>query len=130
MTEEFTAKYREDMAQLNALPPTLEPHATHNIEPMIALTRTLIEKGHAYESQGHVLFAVESMPDYGKLSRRSLDDMLAGARVEVADYKRHPGGFRPVETGGGRRSRLGQPLGARPAGLAPGVFGHDPGAPR
>jgi len=93
VTEEFTVKYREDMAQLNALPPTLEPCATHNIDPMIELTRTLIEKGHAYESQGHVLFAVESMQDYGKLSKRSLDDMLAGARVEVADYKRHPGDF-------------------------------------
>lgn len=93
VTDEFTAKYRQDMAALNALEPTLEPHATHNIDAMIELTRTLIEKGHAYESQGHVLFAVESMPDYGKLSRRSLDDMLAGARVEVADYKRHPGDF-------------------------------------
>jgi cysteinyl-tRNA synthetase len=93
VTAEFTAKFREDMAQLNALPPTLEPHATHNLEPMIALTQALIDKGHAYESQGHVLFAVESMEDYGKLSRRSLDDMLAGARVEVADYKRHPGDF-------------------------------------
>ena len=93
VTDEFTRKYREDMAELNALPPTLEPHATHNIQPMIELTRTLIEKGHAYESQGHVLFAVESMADYGKLSGRVLDDMLAGARVEVADYKRHPGDF-------------------------------------
>ena len=93
VTEEFTAKFREDMAQLNALPPTLEPHATHNIEPMIALTQTLIAKGHAYESQGHVLFSVESMADYGALSGRSLEDMLAGARVEVADYKRHPGDF-------------------------------------
>jgi cysteinyl-tRNA synthetase len=93
VTDEYTAKYREDMAQLNALPPTLEPHATHNIEAMLVLTRKLIDKGHAYESQGHVLFAVESMPDYGKLSGRSLDDMLAGARVEVADYKRHPGDF-------------------------------------
>lgn len=93
VTEEFTNKFREDMAQLNALPPTLEPRATHNIDAMIALTATLLEKGHAYESQGHVLFAVESMADYGKLSRRSLDDMLAGARVEVADYKRHPGDF-------------------------------------
>ncbi|MEQ9396755.1 cysteine--tRNA ligase [Haliea sp.] len=93
VTAEFTVKYREDMAALNALPPTLEPHATHNIDAMIALTETLIEKGHAYESQGHVLFAVESMPDYGRLSKRSLDDMLAGARVEVADYKRHPGDF-------------------------------------
>jgi cysteinyl-tRNA synthetase len=93
ITDEYTAKYREDMAQLNALTPTLEPHATHNIEAMIELTRKLIDKGNAYESQGHVLFAVESMPDYGKLSGRSLDDMLAGARVEVADYKRHPGDF-------------------------------------
>ena len=93
VTDEFTAKYREDMAQLNALPPTLEPHATHNIAAMIALTSTLLEKGHAYESQGHVLFAVESMADYGKLSNRSLEDMRAGARVEVADYKRHPGDF-------------------------------------
>ena len=93
VTEEYTAIYREDMAELNALDPTLEPRATHNIEPMIALTETLIAKGHAYESQGHVLFAVDSMPDYGKLSGRSLDDMLAGARVEVADYKRHPGDF-------------------------------------
>jgi cysteinyl-tRNA synthetase len=93
VTDEYTAKYRQDMEQLNALPPTLEPHATHNIQAMIELTRTLVDKGHAYESEGHVLFAVESMPDYGKLSRRVLDDMLAGARVEVADYKRHPGDF-------------------------------------
>jgi len=93
VTDEYTAKYREDMAELNALPPSLEPHATHNIDAMIALTSTLIEKGHAYESQGHVLFAVESMEDYGKLSNRSIDDMLAGARVQVADYKRHPGDF-------------------------------------
>lgn len=93
VTDEYTAIYREDMAQLNALDPTLEPRATHNIEAMVALTETLVAKGHAYESQGHVLFAVDSMPDYGKLSGRSLDDMLAGARVEVADYKRHPGDF-------------------------------------
>tara|TARA_R100000005_G_scaffold67464_1_gene35571 strand:+ start:5514 stop:6890 length:1377 start_codon:yes stop_codon:yes gene_type:complete len=93
VTAEFTDKYREDMAALNALPPTLEPHATHHIDGMIALTETLLAKGHAYISEGHVLFAVESMPDYGRLSGRSLDDMLAGARVEVADYKRHPGDF-------------------------------------
>jgi cysteinyl-tRNA synthetase len=93
ITEEYTDKYREDMAQLNALPPTLEPHATHNIDAMIKLTQILLDKGHAYEAQGHVLFAVESMEDYGKLSKRVLDDMLAGARVEVADYKRHPGDF-------------------------------------
>ncbi len=93
VTAEFTAKFREDMAQLNTLQPSLEPHATQHIEPMVALTETLIEKGHAYVSEGHVLFAVESMADYGKLSGRSLDDMLAGARVAVAHYKRHPGDF-------------------------------------
>ncbi|MFT6286131.1 MAG: cysteinyl-tRNA synthetase [Alcanivorax sp.] len=93
VTAEFTLKYREDMAELNALAPTLEPHATHNIKPMIEMTEILISKGHAYESQGHVLFAVESMEDYGKLSNRKLEDMLAGARVEVAGYKRHPGDF-------------------------------------
>ena len=92
-TAEFTRKYREDMGALNVLAPTIEPHATHHIPEMIALTRTLIDKGHAYESAGHVLFAVQSMPDYGKLSGRSLEDMLAGARVEVADYKRYPGDF-------------------------------------
>ena len=59
---EFTTKYREDMAGLNVLPPVMEPQATHHIPEMIALTETLIEKGHAYESEGHVLFAVQSMP--------------------------------------------------------------------
>ena len=93
VTDEFTAHYREDMAELNALPPSMEPHATRNIGPMISLVEALIAKGHAYESQGHVLFAVESMDDYGRLSKRNLEDMLAGARVEVADYKRHPGDF-------------------------------------
>lgn len=93
ITEEFTDKYREDMLQLNTLAPSLEPRATENIASMIALTQVLVDKEHAYESEGHVLFAVESMEHYGALSGRSLDDMLAGARVEVADYKRHPGDF-------------------------------------
>ncbi|MEQ8263450.1 cysteine--tRNA ligase [Pseudohaliea sp.] len=93
VTDEFTAKYREDMAQLGALPPTLEPHATENIDAMVRLTERLVERGHAYAADGHVLFAVESMANYGRLSGRRLEDMLAGARVEVADYKRHPGDF-------------------------------------
>jgi cysteinyl-tRNA synthetase len=93
ITEEFTDKYREDMLQLNTLEPSMEPRATQNIASMIALTQVLVDKEHAYESDGHVLFAVESMEHYGELSGRSLDDMLAGARVEVADYKRHPGDF-------------------------------------
>ncbi|MCK2169587.1 cysteine--tRNA ligase, partial [Thalassospira xiamenensis] len=66
---------------------------TDHIGDMLTMIETLIAKGHAYQADGHVLFAVESMPDYGKLSGRNLEDMLAGARVEVADYKRHPGDF-------------------------------------
>ena len=93
LTERFTVAFAEDMAALKALPPTIVPKATDHIGDMIAMIETLIAKGHAYEADGHVLFAVESMPDYGKLSHRNLDDMLAGARVEVADYKRHPGDF-------------------------------------
>ncbi|MBM7334630.1 MAG: cysteine--tRNA ligase [Alcanivorax sp.] len=93
LTGRFTAAFREDMAALGALEPSITPLATDHIGDMIAMIETLIAKGHAYESQGHVLFAVESMPDYGKLSGRNLEDMLAGARVEVADYKRHPGDF-------------------------------------
>ncbi|MDJ0878335.1 MAG: cysteine--tRNA ligase [Halieaceae bacterium] len=92
-TNEYTGKYREDMGALGVLAPTLEPHATHHIAEMIAMTETLVEKGHAYVADGNVLFAVQSMDDYGKLSGRNLDDMLAGARVEVADYKRYPGDF-------------------------------------
>jgi cysteinyl-tRNA synthetase len=93
VTEEFTDKYREDMAQLNALSPDLEPRATENIEPMRDLITQLIARGHAYAAEGHVLFDVTSMPSYGALSGRNLEDMLAGARVEVADYKRNPGDF-------------------------------------
>ena len=93
VTQEFTDKYREDMAQLNTLSPDLEPRATENIVPMLDLIAQLVERGHAYPADGHVLFDVTSMPSYGALSGRNLDDMLAGARVEVADYKRSPGDF-------------------------------------
>jgi len=93
VSTEITQKYREDMAALNALAPTIEPMATEHIDDMISLTERLIAEGHAYEADGHALFAVESMPTYGELSGRKLEDMMAGARVEVADYKRHPGDF-------------------------------------
>jgi cysteinyl-tRNA synthetase len=66
------------MASLNALSPTIEPMATEHIDDMIALTERLIAEGHAYEAEGHVLFSVESMPGYGALSGRKLEDMLAG----------------------------------------------------
>ena len=93
LTERFTDAFRDDMAALNTLQPDIVPKATDHIGEMTAMIETLIAKGHAYEADGHVLFAVESMPDYGKLSGRNLEDMRAGARVEVADYKRHPGDF-------------------------------------
>ena len=93
VSREFTEKYRQDMSALNALPPSIEPMATEHIAEMIALTERLMAQGHAYESDHHVLFAVESMNGYGALSGRNLDDMRAGARVEVADYKRHSGDF-------------------------------------
>ena len=93
LTQEFTDKFRKDMAALNNLDPSIEPQATAHVEGMLDLTARLIERGHAYVSEGHVLFDVTSMEDYGELSGRNLEDMLAGARVEVASYKRHPGDF-------------------------------------
>ncbi len=93
ITERFTDIYNEDMQALGVLPPDIEPRATAHMPEMIAMIAQLIETGHAYESDQHVLFSVTSYPDYGKLANRSLDDMQAGARVEVADYKRHPGDF-------------------------------------
>ena len=85
--------FHEDMKALNTLPPTHEPRATEYIDEMVALIRTLIEKKHAYEAEGHVLFHVPSMPDYGALSRLSRDELIAGARVDVAPYKRDPADF-------------------------------------
>ncbi|WP_422364683.1 cysteine--tRNA ligase [Pyruvatibacter mobilis] len=85
--------YQKDMAGLGALTPTHEPRATDYVDGMVAMVQTLIDKGHAYETEGHVLFDVSSDKDYGQLSSRSLDDMIAGARVEVAPYKRNATDF-------------------------------------
>ncbi|MGL6161726.1 cysteine--tRNA ligase [Microbulbifer sp.] len=93
LSARFAQAYFEDMAALNNLEPDVTPYATGHLPEMIAMIERLIEKGHAYEAEGHVLFAVESMDGYGKLSKRSLDDMLAGARVEVAPYKKYAGDF-------------------------------------
>ena len=93
LTQEFTDKFRQDMAALNNLEPSIEPQATEHVEAMLDLATRLIERGHAYVAEGHVLFDVTSMDDYGELSGRQLDDMLAGARVDVASYKRHSGDF-------------------------------------
>ena len=93
LTTETTAMYHADMAALNALPPDVEPRATEHIPQMIAMIERLIESGNAYAADGHVLFNVPSMTNYGKLSRRSLKEMIAGARVEVAPYKKDPADF-------------------------------------
>ncbi|KIT15200.1 cysteine--tRNA ligase [Jannaschia aquimarina] len=93
ITDETLRWYHEDMEALGNLPPDHEPRATEWIDRMIEMTAALIAKGHAYEAQGHVLFAVATDPDYGSLSNRSTDDMFAGARVEVAPYKRDPMDF-------------------------------------
>lgn len=93
ITDRYTAIYREDMAALGIQPPDIEPHATDHIPHIIVMIEQLIAAGHAYAAEGHVLFAVDSYPAYGQLSRRSLDEMIAGARVEVAPYKRQPGDF-------------------------------------
>jgi cysteinyl-tRNA synthetase len=106
LTERTAKQFHEDMVALGTLPPDVEPRATDHIAEMIAMIETLIEKGNAYEADGHVMFDVPSMPDYGKLSRHSRDELVAGARVEVY-------------------TRLGQPLGTWPSGLAYRMLGHE-----
>ena len=93
ITDRYTAAYREDMAALGVAPPDLEPAATAHIPQIVAMIERLVAAGHAYEAEGHVLFAVGSFAGYGKLSGRDPEEMLAGARVEVAPYKRDPGDF-------------------------------------
>ena len=93
VTERTTADFHADMAALGALPPDQEPRATAHIAEMIMIIQRLIASGHAYAAEGHVLFAVGSDPSYGKLSGRSQDELLAGARIDVAPYKRDAGDF-------------------------------------
>jgi len=93
ITERYERFYLEDMRALGVRDPDLAPHATQEIAPMVALIERLVERGNAYEADGHVLFSVRSDPDYGVLSRRDRDAMIAGARVEVAPYKRDPADF-------------------------------------
>lgn len=102
ITQETYQWYLDDMHALNVADPDYRPRATEFVGEMIELVRLLLLNGHAYEAAGHVLFAVDSMPDYGFLSGRSMKEMVAGARVEVADYKRNPADFilwKPSEAG-------------------------------
>ena len=93
LTERTAAAYQSDMGRLGALSPEVEPRATQYVGEMIALIERLIARGHAYPAEGHVLFSVPSMEDYGRLSRRSRDELIAGARVEVAPYKKDAADF-------------------------------------
>jgi cysteinyl-tRNA synthetase len=93
ITERYERFYLEDMGALGVQPPTSAPHATQEIPAMVEMIERLVGLGHAYEAEGHVLFSVPSDPDYGVLSRRDREQMIAGARVEVAPYKRDPADF-------------------------------------
>ena len=93
LTARTTEAFHRDMAALGALEPSVEPRATQTIPEMIAIIERLIGRGHAYAAEGHVLFSVPSMADYGRLSGRDREEMIAGARVEVAPYKRDPADF-------------------------------------
>ena len=93
ITERTLAEYRADIAALGNLPPDIEPRATDTIREIVVLIERLVASGHAYAAEGHVLFSVPSFADYGKFSGRSPDELLAGARVEVAPYKRDAGDF-------------------------------------
>ena len=113
VTETTDRQFHEDVAALGCLPPTAEPRATEHIAEMRVLIERLVQSGNAYVEEDHVLFSVETMPDYGKLARRSLDEMIAGARVEVAPYKRAPMDFVLWKP-----SKPGEPAWPSPAGIA------------
>lgn len=93
ISRRYTKAYHKDMAALGVGMPTIEPRATDHIPQMITMIEKLIADGHAYATDGHVLFSIESFAEYGALSGRDLREMVAGARVEVADFKKHPGDF-------------------------------------
>ena len=93
IADRYTQAYHADLKQLGVEQPDAEPRATENVGQIIEMIESLIDKGHAYEAEGHVLFDVPSFPTYGSLSNRDREEMLAGARIEVAPYKRDPGDF-------------------------------------
>jgi cysteinyl-tRNA synthetase len=112
VTEKTDEQFHEDVAALGCLPPTVEPRATEHIEEMKVLIERLVKSGNAYVAEEHVLFSVPSMPDYGKLSKRSLDEMIAGARVDVAAYKKSDMDFVLWKP-----SKPGEPAWPSPAGI-------------
>ncbi len=113
VTEKTDGQFHEDVAALGCLPPTVEPRATDHIAEMKTLIERLIASGHAYVAEGNVLFSVPSMSDYGRLSKKPLDELIAGARVEIAAYKKHPQDFVLWKP-----SAPGEPAWPSPAGIA------------
>jgi cysteinyl-tRNA synthetase len=113
LTEQTYRCFREDVAALGCLTPTIEPRATEHIADMRTLIERLLTSGHAYVAEDHVLFQVSSMPEYGQLSKRSLDEMVAGARVDIAPFKRDPMDFVLWKP-----SKAGEPAWPSPAGIA------------
>src|SRR4029077_8579539 len=113
VTEQTDRQFHRDVAALSCLPPTVEPRATEHIAEMRVLIERLVESGNAYVAEGNVLFSVPSMSDYGKLSKRPLDEMIAGARVDVAAYKRDPMDFVLWKP-----SKPGEPAWPSPCGIA------------
>jgi cysteinyl-tRNA synthetase len=113
VTGKTDRQYHEDVAALGCLPPTVEPRATEHMAEMKVLIERLVASGNAYVAEEHVLFSVSSMSDYGKLSKRSLDEMIAGARVDVAPYKRDAMDFVLWKP-----SKPGEPAWPSPAGIA------------
>ena len=113
VTEKTDKQFHEDVAALGCLPPTVEPRATENIPEMRELIERLVASGNAYVAEDNVLFSVPSMKDYGQLSKRPLDEMIAGARVEVAPYKRDPMDFVLWKP-----SKPGEPAWPSPCGIA------------
>jgi cysteinyl-tRNA synthetase len=113
VTEKTDKQFHEDVAALGCLPPTVEPRATEHIAEMRTLIERLVASGNAYVAEDNVLFSVPSMPDYGQLSKRPLDEMIAGARVEVAPYKRDPRDFVLWKP-----SKPGEPAWPSPVGIA------------
>lgn len=112
LTEATYKNFKEDVTALGCLPPTVEPRATEHIEEMKTIIERLVKDGHAYVAEDNVLFNVPSMPDYGRLSKRPLDEMIAGARVEVAPYKKDPQDFVLWKP-----SKAGEPGWPSPAGI-------------
>ena len=113
LTEGTYQNFKDDVGALGCLPPTVEPRATEHIAEMVTLIERLVNSGHAYVAEEHVLFSVPSMPDYGKLSNRPLDEMIAGARVDVAPYKRDAMDFVLWKP-----SKSGEPAWPSPCGIA------------